>query len=99
MANSKSKTKASSSKSSSKKKKNEEIKIDVLKHFLNPEMRILKEEEVEKVLKKFGVKKEQLPKFLSNDPAVKALGAKKGDVVEIKREDRTGKYLYYRVVV
>ncbi|MDN5366781.1 MAG: DNA-directed polymerase subunit [Candidatus Diapherotrites archaeon] len=65
-----------------------------------PKCRILKEDEVEELLKKYGVSKDSLPKILADDPVVKELGAKKGDVIEFVRNSPiSGKALYYRVVV
>jgi len=68
-------------------------------HVLVPKFRIMKPEEVEKVLKKFNITKKQLPKILRTDPMLKGSGAKVGDVIEIERTEETGvKYFYYRVV-
>lgn len=69
-------------------------------HVLVPKCRILKDNEVEELLKKYGVSKKALPKILADDPVVKELGAKKGDVIEfIRNSPISGKALYYRVVV
>ncbi|MDN5358564.1 MAG: DNA-directed polymerase subunit [Candidatus Diapherotrites archaeon] len=75
-------------------------KRSILDHVLVPKCRILKEDEVEELLKKYGVSKDSLPKILADDPVVKELGAKKGDVIEFVRNSPiSGKALYYRVVV
>jgi len=67
---------------------------------LVPKCRILGEKEVEELLKRYGVTKDALPKILSDDPVVKELGAKKGDVIEFVRNSPiAGTSLYYRVVV
>ncbi len=80
--------------------KKEEKEIDVLRHELVPEHRIISEGEKEKVLEKFNITAKQLPKILGADPVVKQTGAKIGDVLEIKRKSQTaGESLYYRVVV
>ena len=61
---------------------------------------ILDEEEASLVLKKYGITKDQLPKILTNDPVVKAIGAKEGQVLKITRRSRTaGESIYYRLVV
>ena len=62
-------------------------------------MKIMGEKDKEKLLKKYGISEKDLPLMLEGDPAAKALDAKPGDVVEIKREDPTGPNLYYRLVV
>ncbi len=75
------------------------IKIDVLKHFLNPKMEIMKKKEVEELLKQYNITLDQLPLIYETDPVVKALNAKKGDVIKIYRKDQTKDYIYYRLVV
>lgn len=73
--------------------------INVLEHHLVPKMKVLGENEKSKVLKKYGISEKELPRMLSDDAAAQVLGAKAGDVVEIKREDPTGASSYYRLVV
>ena len=76
------------------------LKIDIAGHWLVPEHRIMKNEEVEALLKEKHCNKEDLPKILDTDPMVLFLGAKAGDVLEIKRNSPTaGISYYYRVVV
>ena len=58
-----------------------ETEINVFDHRLVPKHRILSDEEKEKLLKEYGVKTKQLPRIVSNDPVVKALGAKANDVI------------------
>ncbi|MBU4242327.1 MAG: DNA-directed RNA polymerase subunit H, partial [Nanoarchaeota archaeon] len=42
----------------------------------------------------------QLPKISKNDPAIKELEVKKGDLIKIERKSPTiGKSIFYRVVV
>ena len=73
--------------------------IDVLEHHLVPKMKIMGEEQKIKLLKKYGISEKDLPKMLSDDEASKALGAKAGDIIEIKRAEPTGPAVYYRRVV
>ena len=78
----------------------EEKPIDIFKSRLVPKCRILPEEEVNELLKRYGVSKKQLPLILSGDPVVKALNAKVGDVIEFDRTSKTaGLSKFYRVVV
>lgn len=79
--------------------KKEKPNVDVLKHFLVPKMEVLKEEERQDLIKKFGIEGNLLPRINSDDPAVSALGAKEGDMLRIRRKDETGEYDYYRIVV
>lgn len=79
--------------------------IDVLKHGLVPEHRLLSEEEEKGILEDLEVKKENLPKILKSDPAIRHLEKVHGDievgrVIEIKRKSRTaGMATVYRLVV
>jgi len=73
--------------------------MDILKHELVPHHEILKKEEVEKLLKTYKIRKEQLPRILVDDPVAKAIGAKEGDVIKIIRKSPTaGESVMYRVV-
>ena len=63
---------------------------------------LLDDSEIDGKLEPFNVVREQLPKILLKDPALKALDqeAKPGDVVEVHRvSDSAGSNLAYRVVV
>jgi len=72
----------------------------ILEHELVPLHEILDEEETSLILKKYGITKEQLPKILKDDPVVKAIAAKEGQVLRINRRSRTaGESVYYRLVV
>ena len=62
-------------------------------------MKVLSEGEKTKVLKKYGINEDQFPRILSEDPAVVALKAVPGNVIHIQRDDGTGKYITYRIVV
>lgn len=82
------------------KKKPKSEAVDVLSYCFSPRMEIVNEKSKNQILEKYGISDfEQLPKFRPNDPAVKALGAKPGDVIRIYREDATGKYVAYRYVL
>jgi DNA-directed RNA polymerase subunit H (RpoH/RPB5) len=73
--------------------------IFAIDHLLVPKFRVMKPEEVEKLLKKLKITKKQLPKILKTDPMLKGSEAKIGDVIEIEREEENGvRYFYYRVV-
>jgi DNA-directed RNA polymerase subunit H len=93
--------KKSSKKTKKNKKDKEKSFYEIIKnHELMPEARILNEKEVEELLNKFKIKKENLPKIFSNDPLVKIVGAKVGDVLEIKRKSNiAGESIYYRLVI
>ncbi len=80
-------------------KKTVSVSTNVLDHNLVPKMKVLGEKEKQKVLEKYNITENDLPHMLLDDPAAKALEAKIGDIIEIKREDPTGSYEYYRLVV
>lgn len=76
-----------------------EKEFNILKHELVPEHIILNENEKKELLQALKLISENLPKILTNDPAVKAIGAKEGDILKIVRKSPTaGVYTYYRVV-
>ncbi|MCD6171685.1 MAG: DNA-directed RNA polymerase subunit H [Thermoplasmata archaeon] len=76
------------------------MKFDILKHTLVPHHEILSGEDVEKLLKTYKIKKEDLPQMLVTDPVAKAIGAKDGDIVKIVRKSPTaGTSISYRLVV
>lgn len=78
----------------------DEEKFNILKHELVPEHIRLTEEEKEETIKNFNLSLKQFPSIKHNDPAIKVLNAKVGDLIKIKRKSpTTGEAIYYRVVV
>jgi DNA-directed RNA polymerase subunit H len=74
--------------------------FDLFEHKLVPLHEILEEEERQQLLSKYRVQPYQLPQIGSSDPAVKAIGAKPGDVLRIIRKSPTaGEHIAYRYVV
>ena len=74
--------------------------FDIFEHKLVPKHEILTQEEREKVLAEYRVKPYQLPQIKASDPAVKAIGAKPGDILRITRKSQTaGEHVAYRFVV
>ena len=75
-------------------------RINILEHVLVPEFRVLSEEEKKEVLEKFNITEDRLPKILDSDPVVKKIGAKPGNMLEIKRASEVAlESVYYRIVV
>jgi DNA-directed RNA polymerase subunit H len=71
-----------------------------LGHNLVPEHIILSEKEKKELLKEYDIRPDQLPRILSNDPAVISVGAKPGQIIKIIRKSPTAKYATaYRLVV
>ena len=79
----------------------EKWKNIILSHKLVPKHIILDEKEKKEVIKKYaGGDPFKFPYISRNDPIVKALGAKPGDLIKIIRKSPTsGEYIYYRLVV
>ncbi len=74
--------------------------FDIFEHALVPMHEILSEKEREQLLEQYKVQPYQMPQVKSTDPAVKAIGAKPGDVLKITRNSSTaGKHVAYRYVV
>lgn len=88
------------------KKKNVELLLksfpvfDIFEHALVPKHEILTAKEKQQLLTKYKVQPYQMPQVTSTDPAVKAIGAKPGDVLRIIRKSSTaGEHIAYRYVV
>lgn len=92
-------------KQSAKKKKVELLPktfpvFDLFEHALVPKHEILTQEERGQLLSQYKVQPYQLPQIKASDPAVKAIGAKPGDILRIIRKSATaGEHLAYRYVV
>lgn len=81
-------------------KKKQQSVINVLDYFLIPKTEVISKDKIDPVLKKYSLtSSSQLPRIKSSDPLVVSTGALLGDVLKLSREDETGKYVYYRVVV
>ena len=74
--------------------------FDIFEHALVPFHEILSEKEKNQLLTQYKVKPYQMPQVKSGDPAVKAIGAKPGDILKITRKSTTaGEHVTYRYVV
>ncbi len=83
-----------------KTKKGEEKPIDIFKSRLVPDCKIMSPEEEKKLLEKYNITKQQLPRIRLTDPVAKALDAKLGNIIEFTRTSKTaGLSKFYRVVV
>jgi DNA-directed RNA polymerase subunit H len=75
-------------------------KLDVLEHVMVPDHKIMTEDEVGGLLSSYAITTEQLPKIYHDDPAVKTIGAKPGEVIRIIRDSHTaGRAESYRLVI
>jgi DNA-directed RNA polymerase subunit H len=74
--------------------------FEIFEHKLVPKHEILTEKEKSQVLAEYKIKPYQIPQIQSTDPAVKAIGAKPGDMLKIIRKSATaGEHIAYRYVV
>jgi DNA-directed RNA polymerase subunit H len=74
--------------------------FDIFEHALVPKHEILTEMEQAELLARYKVQPYQMPQVKSTDPAVKAIGAKPGDMLKITRKSSTaGEHVAYRYVV
>ncbi len=75
-------------------------KLNVLEHVMVPDHKIMTEDEVNGLLSTYAITTEQLPKIYHDDPAVKTIGAKAGDVIRIIRDSHpAGRAESYRLVI
>ena len=72
--------------------------VNITKHVLVPPLRILPEEDKEKIMETYKLNRlTQLPIILKSDPVAKFYGVRKGDLCEIVRPSETsGVYINYR---
>ena len=81
-------------------KEKEKKEINIFDSGLVPLHEIISGDEKSLMLEQLNITAKQLPKIKEDDPVVKFLDAKKGDVLRIARRSLTaGEYYYYRVVV
>jgi len=74
--------------------------LNVLEHVMVPDHKIMSEDEIQQLYSLYHISSEQLPKIYHDDPAVKAIGAKVGDVIRIIRTSHTaGRAESFRLVV
>lgn len=74
-------------------------KFDPLKHELVPKHTLISDKEKEELFVRYKISISDLPRISKNDPAIRQLGAKQGDVIKIIRKSRSaGEAVYYRGV-
>ena len=75
------------------------VKFDITKHTLVPKHSVLSAKEKNDLLEKYHISNNELPKILKNDPAIRGLNVKDGDVIKIIRSSPTaGKVVFFRGV-
>jgi DNA-directed RNA polymerase subunit H len=72
----------------------------LIDNILVPKHEVLPPEEAEKLLEKYKVTREELPKIKITDPALSKASVNRGDIIKITRNNPVVGYsMYYRVVV
>lgn len=75
------------------------MKIDIQEHMLVPKHEIMTEDEIADEFSDVEYDFKDLPKIRLEDPVVKAINAKSGDVLRITRKSQTaGEFVTYRIV-
>jgi len=77
------------------------LQFNVLNHVLVPPHRIIKNDELINIKKRYNIMDDnQLPEISRFDPVAKAIGMRPGDICEIIRPSKTAIYApYYRICV
>ncbi len=74
--------------------------VDAIQHNLVPEHNLVDEEELNRVLEEYDIRRTDMPKIKRRDPALRDLDAEVGDVVRIERDSRTtDTAVVYRLVI
>ena len=74
--------------------------FEIFDHKIVPKHEILDKEEKKAVLAQYKIQPYQIPQIKATDPAVKAIGARPGDMLKIIRKSATaGEHIAYRYVV
>jgi len=81
-------------------KKKAVSKIHISEHVLIPKHTKLSDKDKKALFEKYNISVTQLPKISLEDPAIRNLGVKIGDVIKITRKSITaGESFFYRGVV
>lgn len=76
------------------------VKLDIKKHILVPKQVKVSEKEKKALLEKYAISAFDLPLIRKNDPAIKNIDIKAGDVIKIIRKSPTaGEAVFYRCVI
>ncbi|CAH8268893.1 unnamed protein product [Arabidopsis lyrata] len=76
-----------------------DLLVNITKHALKPQHRVLNDKEKTTLLKKFSIEEKQLPRISKKDAIVRYYGLEKGQVVKVNyRGELTESHVAYRCV-
>ena len=74
--------------------------MDLNKHLLVPRHTKLSDPDKKKLFDKYSITAKEAPKILKDDPAIRQLNPKIGDMIMIERSSKTaGLAVHYRIVI
>ena len=74
------------------------LQFNITKSDIVPKHKILSDEKVEKIIKKYKMEKKEMPKILYEDPVARYLGMLPGQICKINRiSENGGKVNFYRI--
>ncbi len=77
-----------------------ELSSLVLEHQYNPQVEVVPREEAKRILRSLGAKAWQIPWIRASDPLARAVGAKPGDLLRLRRRSPMAEVVEaYRFVV
>jgi len=75
-------------------------KVDITKHILIPKYAKTTEQEKQALFKKYNISFNELPFLFKNDPSLKELKVKAGDIIKVIRESPTaGEAIIFKGVI
>jgi DNA-directed RNA polymerase subunit H len=75
-------------------------KVDITKHILIPKYAKVTEQEKQALFDKYNISFNELPFLFKNDPSLKELKVKEGDIIKVIRKSPTaGETVVYKGVV